>query len=505
MLKIPAAPPEEALFGRYAVTLNGKPAPVWLARVSRVPYNTEWPGHQRPLDQTEPAGFCAFESDGPVAVRVTVDRPFHNIRIRPQSAGIHPTVQGNTVTFTLPRPGQYTVEPDGFHEALHLFQDSGRKERFPDRDVLRFSPGVHRVGTVELHDNQTVVLEPGAVVYGAFVACCASNVTVTGCGIIDDGWEERRDDTQLMPTSELEEGTGNDPFDFSAMDADELRRYLRGQHELSGCLRFYNCRNVTVSHVVCRDSSSFTIMPANCENVVIDEVKLIGNWRYNADGIDFCSCRNCVLRNSFLRNFDDCVVVKGLTGWGHKPIRNLLVENCVIWCDWGRALEIGAETNADEYCSLLFRNCDVVHGSWVQLDIQHHNDAEIRGIVFDDIRCEYTRDQLPLKMQDFDGQPYEAAKPVFAQPALLGAFFFDMGRYGARHSGQSIRDVVFRNIRVLSDEDVPMPECSFQGLDAENMVRDVQIDGLYRNGKRLTTPQEANLARNEFTSGITLK
>lgn len=505
MLSIPAMPEDEKTFGRYTVTLNGQPAPVWQARVSAMPYNTPWPGHQRPLAQTELAGFCLFRGDEPVEVRVTVEQPFQNVRIRPLSAGILPEINGREIAFCLPHPGQYTVEPDGFHGALHLFQDSCRNEAFPEENIIRFPAGVHRIGTMFLRSNQTVVLEEGAVVYGSVVGCGVRNVTVTGCGILDGSLEQRTDDTPLLLVRETRSTSNNPAPDFSQMDGPALENLIRERHILNGCLRFYNCENVTVSHITCRDSASFTILPQNCENVRIDEVKIIGNWRYNSDGVDFCNSRNCVLRNSFLRDFDDCVAAKGMSGWGHRAVRNILVERCVVWCDWGRSLEIGAETNADEYCQLLFRDCDIIHGSWTYLDIQHHNDAEIRDITFENIRCELSRGRLPEKLQRTDDAPYRPNGTEPAQPPLIEAIFKNCGLYGAGHSGQCIRNIVYRDIREMSDVDEPEAECRFCGLNEENAVRGVLLDGICRNGRRLTTPEDAGLLCGEYAYDVTLR
>ena len=40
--------------------VDGKPAFVYQARVSRLPVNQIWPGYQRPLNQTEIASFAYF-------------------------------------------------------------------------------------------------------------------------------------------------------------------------------------------------------------------------------------------------------------------------------------------------------------------------------------------------------------------------------------------------------------------------------------------------------------
>ncbi|MGA2658782.1 MAG: hypothetical protein ABSH34_14865, partial [Verrucomicrobiota bacterium] len=53
-----AAPPGERLCEDYTLRVNGQPVPVYACRVSAVPFNQVWPGYQRPVDQTELAGFA---------------------------------------------------------------------------------------------------------------------------------------------------------------------------------------------------------------------------------------------------------------------------------------------------------------------------------------------------------------------------------------------------------------------------------------------------------------
>ena len=55
MLKIYDVPDGEELSGLYTVRAGADVVPVRFCRVSAMPYNTVWPGHQRPLDQTEEA------------------------------------------------------------------------------------------------------------------------------------------------------------------------------------------------------------------------------------------------------------------------------------------------------------------------------------------------------------------------------------------------------------------------------------------------------------------
>lgn len=542
-------PAAEARCARYSVTLNGQPVDVLAARVSAMPFNRPWPGHQRPLDQTEIAGFVCCESDGPLEVCVTVhpeepDAPaapndpgacapittqataqtaapdganaqglastastastaptaFPAACVRPLSKHIRVQGQGATLRFTLPGPGQYVLEPQDFHRALHLFVAPPVQLPPADApDTLRYGPGVHTVGLVELHSHQTVILEAGAVVYGGFVAFGASDITITGPGILDGSREVRTDDTELIPALDLESQRRTPDLFLSN---DRLRAYLAKHHTLNGCVRLYNCHDCRIQHITCRDAASFAIVPAACQRVHIEDVKTIGMWRYNSDGVDFFNCQDCTLQNSFLRNFDDCAVIKGIGGWGRLPNKDLTVEGCVVWCDWGRALEIGAETNASEYADIAFRDCDVIHGCWLQLDIQHHNDAAIHDILFEDIRCEYTAHQLPMKMQADDGQRYHEAPTREAQPPLLGAFFCDMGLFGPGHGDEQIRRLRYRRIQVLADEGLAMPPCLFEGLNERNRVEDVRLEGLTFNGCPLPDAEAIALRCNAFVRDV---
>ena len=98
-----------------------------------------------------------------------------------------------------------------------------------------------------------------------------------------------------------------------------------------------------------------------------------------------------------MRAFDDCIVLKGLMGGGgrnsgvsfvDRPVRGILVERCVIWNDWGRALEIGAETSTPEIADVVFRDCDIIRTDYIAMDIQHGHRANVHDIRFENIRVE---------------------------------------------------------------------------------------------------------------------
>ena len=99
------APAGEKLFEDYTLRVNGQAVPVYVCRVSAVPFNQVWPGYQRPLDQTELAGFAYWEMSGPVQVEVNAKRPFKSVAVRPISRGIQPVGAGSAHQLSADRAG----------------------------------------------------------------------------------------------------------------------------------------------------------------------------------------------------------------------------------------------------------------------------------------------------------------------------------------------------------------------------------------------------------------
>ena len=127
---------ESRIENGYAVRINGIPVQTDCARVSAVPYNRRWPGHQRTLDQTELIQFLSFSTDEAVTVELTLPAPSDHVVIRPRSLGITPEITSDgTVRFTLPHAAYCTVEPYGRHNALHIFADP------PETVTCTISPG----------------------------------------------------------------------------------------------------------------------------------------------------------------------------------------------------------------------------------------------------------------------------------------------------------------------------------------------------------------------------
>ena len=461
-----AAPSGETLCADYVLRVNDQPVPVYSCRVSAVPFNQVWPGYQRPLDQTELAGFAHWGMSGPVTVQITTKRSFTNVVVRPGSREIRPTVSDQTITFSLTKPGQVTVELDGPHQALHLFADPPETDA-PESDtagVRYFGPGVHRPGKIQLKSGETLYVAGGAVVYTAVEARGASGVRVLGRGIID--------------TSEYERDKGG------------------------GCIRLTDCSDVKIEGVILRDPDVWCLSAFGCRDVEIANVKLVGLWRYNADGIDICNSQNVVVRDSFVRAFDDAIVLKGLN-WGRgdfheRPVRNVRVHDNVIWCDWGRALEIGAETSAPEIADVRFRDCDIIRTTHIAMDIQCGDRALVHDIRYENIRVEID-DVCPVPRMQGSREERYLEDPAGAYVPNLLVIVIGKNPYSKDPERGNVRDVIYSNVSVASKR---VPRSFFNGLDAEHTVEDILIDNLRLNGEPAVSAADANLSVGRHVSNV---
>jgi hypothetical protein len=460
------APAGEALSEEYQLQVNGNPVPVYVCRVSAVPLNQVWPGYQRPLDQTELAGFAYWDMEGPVRIEIQSQRAVQSAVVRPTSLGIQPSIEGNRVSFSLDRPRPLVVEINGPHGALHLFANPPEKDA-PVRDapgVRYFGPGVHRPGRIELKSNETVYLAGGAVVHGSIQANEATNIRIAGRGILD--------------VSSFERGQGG------------------------GAIRLSNCSDVTVEGVVMRDPDVWCCTLFGCSRVSISNVKLVGLWRYNADGIDVCNSQDVVVSDSFVRAFDDALVIKGLKSSrkssDDRPVRNVQFRGCVIWCDWGRAIEIGAETCAPEITGITFADCDIVRTTHIAMDIQHGDRAAIRDIRFERIRVEIDDQNPTPRMQQNRDEKYAVDTQDGYCPTLLVIVIYQTP-YSKDEVRGTVRDIVFQDITVLSRL---QPLSSFRGFDAEHTVEGVTIQNLRFNDRPIRDAAEARLTVGPYVSGV---
>jgi hypothetical protein len=224
-------------------------------------------------------------------------------------------------------------------------------------------------------------------------------------------------------------------------------------------------------------------------------------------------------------------VIRGTRGPyndGYKTIENIAVDNCVLWNDWGRALEIGASVVLDSMKNITFSNCYIPHFTSVAMDIQNCDRGIVKNVHFKNIFIEgQISDSLTL-----------GTLPIFAK--AWGKIIV-LGIYGSFYSSDSVRghiqDIHFNNIRLNRVEPTGVYHTEYDstlikkddnyfirdniyfgdikanstrpvnvylfGSDTSHMVNNIFIEDFYQNGQKLTDEQV--IGKNKFVKNVFIR
>lgn len=392
LLTVPAA--AFSLESHYKVDLSGAALPLESARVSAMPFNRVWPGRQRTLDQTRAAKFVQLDLAEAKELTVAFDERLPaTARILPMSRRGEVKRTAKSLAVTLEKPEQFIVDFGAEAEPLHVFVNAPWKYEPREGDIY-FGPGEHEAGIIAPKSGQRVVFDRGAVVYGALFAYKADDVEIVGRGILDSSRMERQDPAGRAYRKSI--GLGEYDTEFAC-----------------GAFTLYGCRNVKMEGFVIRDTPFWSMILRNgCRNVDIRNVKVIGQWRYNSDGFDVCASEDVTIRDCFLRTFDDCVVARGPYLDGETtPVRNMLVENCNLWCDWGKNMEVWAGHLPALIENVTYRHNRLLSVAHIPADVTTwygSTNTVIRNIVFEDIELDLLPDRAREVFQRSDDQKFVA-------------------------------------------------------------------------------------------------
>ncbi|MHC1769962.1 MAG: beta-L-arabinofuranosidase domain-containing protein [Verrucomicrobiia bacterium] len=441
---IAAAPAGATTDSPYFVTVEGRPVAIYQAHTWEPGYVPSYGG---------PYWFCSFDLSGPVRVEVSTTRPLDKLQVQPKSRGMSVEVQFTNAVLQVTRPGQIVFEPDGKNGPLLLFANPPEAAP-PDKDdpnVRYFGAGLHQADAIQLTNNQTLYLAPGAVVQGGIHAR-GTNITIRGRGILD-GYAYPR---------------------------------FKGPTRYPVLLE--NCRDVTVEGIVIKDGWSWTFVPGGCDRVRIENVKLLSARVENGDGFDIVNSRNVTIANCFVRSDDDCVTPKGMgarwqgfygnSGAGAStappaqgmPVENLRVENCILWSDRAHIWRIGCESQAEAFRNFVFRNIDVVHfpDLWTPdevpfcISLEPSEDMVQENILFEDIRVRT------------DGQ----RGLIDVRPKVT--------QWARQPVPGRVQNVIFRNVSFTGPAEKPPGRVRVSGPGPAHSAANVRFENVTRNGETLT-------------------
>lgn len=316
--------PEEYRSLLWEATVNGQTNGVAKARTCDPPFDKNF-------DFGGEYAFMSFDMSAPVMVtlRPKTIRNLSHVRILPESAPV--TVRhlpNGALELSVAQPCRFSVEPDGRRNPLLVFANPPERNAPDESDpkVKVYGPGTHTGGTtgyIHLKDGETLYLKAGAFVKGG-VHAHGKGIRICGRGVLDSSdWAWKKGPTGAVV-------------------------YMK------------DCQRAMLEGITVLGASRWTVVPKNCDDVTISNVKICGGRVQNDDGINPCNSRNVLIEDCFIRTDDDCIAAKGLD-LSHGNCENVTVRNCVLWCDRARVVLLGHESRAPYMRNFLFENCDVVH------------------------------------------------------------------------------------------------------------------------------------------------
>lgn len=451
------APKGEVLSQQYRISVAGQQVPVYLAKVAPADAERRWKAmddKKNSADFYDTGAFAYFDLQGKVTVTVTVSAPINTAKILPSSAGITPTIKGNTISFSVKSPNNLTVEINGeWVRSLHLFINPPEVNapRPDDPNIIFFGPGIHEVSHLVVGDNKTVYIAGGAVVRAVIRPDEKFNISSYS------GLRTYSPSIELKGQNITIRGRG-------ILDASACTTHSRNMITVRGS-------NIKIEGIILRDSPTWTIPIRESDNVIISNVKLIG-YRANSDGIDICNSRNVTVENCFIRTLDDLIVVKTPKD-GKGEAKHIVAKGCVLWNQVAHALSIGAEITKD-IDDVLFTDCDIIHdqGREWSLRIYNTDAATVSNVRFENLRIE------------------ESIKCI--------SLWIDKAVWSSDLEKGHIHGVTFKNIRAFG---TPLT-VNLKGFDQGHAIEDVLFQDVMLNGKAVTRDM---MQVNSFVKNVTIK
>lgn len=453
----------------YHVWAGDEEIPVYTCRISRYPFNTPWPGHQRPLDQSELCSYINLVGDEEVTLQIRAKKPHSRVLVKPFSRNITATEEDGVISLTLKSTGSYVLELDDYHGLLYIFYSRPIVCEDPASVTHYFGPGIHYPRHIQLKSGDRVYIDKDALVYGNLFARDAKDIEIFGNGILDDSAEER--------------------FAFACYEDYAI-----------GNIKFYDCENIRIRGIGMTNSAIWCLNFFHCFDADVEDIKIFGQWRYNTDGIDIVNCQNIQIRRSFVHAFDDAIVIKGIQRHCKTSNKNIHVSDSVIWCDWGKTCEIGIETACLEYDDISFVNCDLLRAGNTACDIANGYTSHVHNIRFEDIRVEYNRFDTREQLQETDEDVYTKQNEI-SIPSLINVQNYRYEGYGKLYNIRSgdqigeraycVSDILCRNLSVYYDDGLPLregkPLIRIRLCNQRNgaVYENITVENVFCNGKKL--------------------
>jgi DNA sulfur modification protein DndE len=233
-------------------------------------------------------------------------------------------------------------------------------------------------------------------------------------------------------------------------EMESTKEYLR-----PNLVNFIGCANILLDGPTFENSPRYHIIPQQCENLIIRNVKVLAPaYGKNTDAVDPSACRNVVIYNCMIDVGDDGICLKpGAIAADQKlgpACENIVIADCVVYHAHG-GFVIGSESYGGAR-NVSVRNC-VFIGTDVGLRFKS---ARGKGGVIEKIFIE------GIQMREI----------------MTDAILFDMYYSGGAPDVEAKKDLTLRTIEPVTDRTPQFRDFYVRDIVCNGADRAVVINGL---------------------------
>ena len=283
---------------------------------------------------------------------------------------------------------------------------------------LIFGPGNYVTGSVYIKANVILHLEAGCTIWGStnpydyildstvkwkamIFAIKQDNIGITGSGTIDG----RGFTTAINTLNLAHRGLIEDEMKY-----DRVREWKRPEN-----IYFRECKNIKIQGISLKDPASWNQTYDQCQNLIVDSIRVDSKSYWNNDGIDIVDCKDVVIRNSYFDAADDVLCLKS-----HDPTKlceNILIENCVARSS-ANGLKFGTVSRGG-FKNVTVRNLTVIDTYRSAITFAAVDGAIIENILVDGVRSINTGNVIFLRIGDRWGK---GKKPVMKNITIKNVY-----------------------------------------------------------------------------------
>ena len=376
--------------------------------------------------------------------------------------------------------------------------------------------GTFITGPFELIDNLALVLEKGATIRGSedfkdyentnesggrdnrfskarvpvlplIRGLNLTNIAIRGEGTIDGAgaiwWQRFRADRAAGAPQEGQPALPGQPT----------------AHPRPKLVWLIGCNRVHIQGVTLKNSPQFHLVPNRCQEVTIEDVKVIApEDAPNTDAIDPTSSRNVLIRRCVIDVGDDNVSFKSNQSEG--PLENVLVTDCTF--KHGHGASVGSNIGGG------IRNITVQHCTFegtdnaIRIKSRRDRGGVVENITYRDITVKNVGIAILINLFYFDeaGAKEHKARPITATtPIVRNVQIINVNVDGAKRAGEIIglpeapvSNVLLDNVLIKADSGMNVQDAkSVEFRDVRIMpqkgepltVTDAEIKTTHGNGK----------------------